>query len=98
MKKINVRPLGNRVIIEPLKVKKTTYGIVLPENVSEKVQHGVVVAIGEGTWLKEGHFREMSVSVGDIVVYNRFVGAELKIEDTTYLVLSEDDIFCVVEK
>lgn len=99
-KKLNLRPLADRVLIEPLdQEEKTASGILLPETAKEKPQEGVIVAIGPGKWDEDGEKRmEMEVKLGDKVIFAKYSGSEIKINDKKYLLMSEKDILAVVEK
>ncbi len=99
-KKLNLRPLADRVLIEPLdQEEKTASGILLPETAKEKPQEGVIVAIGPGKWDEDGEKRmEMEVKLGDKVIFAKYSGSEIKIGDKKYLLMSEKDILAVVEK
>lgn len=99
-KKLNLRPLADRVIVEPLdQEEKTAGGILLPETAKEKPQEGVIVAIGPGRWDEDGKKRvEMEVALGDKVVFAKYSGSEIKLNDKKYLILSEKDILAVVTK
>lgn len=98
--KLNLRPLADRVLVEPLEQEeKTPSGILLPETAKEKPQEGLIVAIGEGRWDEEGKKRvAMDVKLGDKVIFAKYSGTEIKLGDKKYLILSEKDILAVVEK
>ncbi len=99
-KKLKLRPLADRVIVEPLEQEeKTTSGLLLPETAKEKPQEGMAVAIGPGRWDEDGKKRvEMEVSLGDKVVFAKYSGSEIKLNEKKYLIMSEKDILAVVEK
>ena len=99
-KKLNLRPLADRVIVEPLEQEeKTASGLLLPETAKEKPQEGMIVAIGPGRWDEDGKKRvEMEVALGDKVVFAKYSGSEIKIADKKYLILGEKDILAVVTK
>lgn len=99
-KKLNLRPLADRVIVEPLEgEEKTAGGLYLPETAKERPQEGLIVAVGPGRWDEEGKKRvEMEVAVGDKVVFAKYSGSEIKPEDKKYLIMSEKDILAVLEK
>jgi chaperonin GroES len=98
--KLNLRPLADRVIVEPLdKEEVTPGGILLPETAKEKPQEGRVVSVGPGRWDEDGKKRvEMEVSQGDTVVFAKYSGTEIKLGDKKYLILSEKDILAVLTK
>ncbi|MBR9853782.1 MAG: co-chaperone GroES [Algicola sp.] len=92
MAKVNIRPLADRVLIEPLQAEtKTASGIIIPDNAKEKPQKGTVVAVGPGT--KD---EKLTVSVGDTVLYGKYAGTELKFDGTDYLMMRESDILAIV--
>jgi chaperonin GroES len=95
----NLKPLGDRVIVEPTeKDQKTASGIILPETAKEKPQEGTVLAAGPGRTDDEGKRIAMDVKVGDVVLYAKYAGAEIKIDDQKLLILKESDILAIVEK
>ena len=92
MAKVNIKPLADRVLIEPLQAEtKTASGIIIPDNAKEKPQKGTVVAVGPGT--KD---EKMTVKVGDTVLYGKYAGTELKLDGTDYLIMRESDILAIV--
>ena len=89
---VNIKPLSDRVLIEPMAAEtKTASGLYIPETAKEKPQQGKVVAVGSG---KKDH--EMTVKVGDTVLYGKYSGTELKLEGTDYLMMREDDILAII--
>jgi chaperonin GroES len=94
-----LRPLADRIIVEPLEPEeKTPGGLLLPETIKDKPQEGLVVAAGPGRWDNDGKKRvEMEVAVHDKVVFARYSGTEINIDNKKYLILSEKDILAVVE-
>jgi chaperonin GroES len=98
-KKLNLRPLGDRLVVEPReKEEKTASGIILPETAKEKPQEGTVLAAGPGRIDDHGKRIDMDVETGDVVLYARYAGTEIKIDDRKLLILKESDILAVVEK
>jgi len=92
MAKVNVKPLGDRVLVEPQEAEvKTSSGIIIPDSAQEKPQQGKVVAVGSGT--KDV---EMEVKVGDTVLYGKYSGTEIKVEDNDYLIMRQSDILAVI--
>ncbi|MEO2050834.1 co-chaperone GroES [Flagellimonas beolgyonensis] len=92
MAKVTIKPLADRVLIEPLQAEtKTASGIIIPDNAKEKPQKGTVVAVGPGT--KD---EKMTVKVGDTVLYGKYAGTELKLDGTDYLMMRESDILAIV--
>jgi chaperonin GroES len=99
MAKMKLRPLDDRVVVEPLESEeKTAGGIVLPDTAKEKPQRGTVVAVGPGRMLDSGKRGELSVSVGDEVIYGKYGGTDIKINGDEVKVLRESDILAKVVK
>ena len=95
--KINIRPLDDRVVVEPLEAEETTAGgIVLPDSAQEKPQRGTIVAIGAGKLLDSGERGEMSVAVGDEVIYGKYGGTDIEVDGTEVKILREGDILAKV--
>ena len=93
MKKINIKPLADRVIVQQAKAEtKTASGIIIPDTAQEKPQKGNVVAVGKGT--KEN---PITVKVGDGVLYGKYAGTELKYEEEDYLIMKESDILAIID-
>ena len=92
--KISFKPLGNRIVVEPLEKDEqmSAGGIYIPDTAKEKPQEGKVVAVGEGRLSDDGKRVPMEVKVGDIVVYSKYGGTEYTEGNTEYLVLREDDV------
>lgn len=92
-----LRPLGDRVIIEPAaKEEKTASGIVLPDTAKEKPQEGIIVAVGTGR-LEDGKRVPLDVSEGQKVIYSKYAGTEVKYGEKEYLILKENDILAIIE-
>ena len=92
MSKVNFKPLADRVLVEPEAAEeKTASGIIIPDTAKEKPQKGKIIAVGEGTF-----DHKMNVKVGDRVLYGKYSGTELSIDDTDYLIMKESDIFGIV--
>ncbi len=97
--KMNLRPLADRVVVEPSeKEERTASGIILPETAKEKPQEGEVIAVGPGRRDEDGKLVPMDVKKGDVVLFAKYAGTEIKIEDKKYLILKESDILAIVEK
>jgi|TARA_X000000368_G_scaffold71093_1_gene51704 chaperonin GroES len=92
MSKLNIKPLADRVLVEPLEAEtKTASGIIIPDTAKEKPQKGSIVAVGPGT--KEN---PVTVKVGDSVLYGKYSGTELKLDGKDYLIMRESDILAIV--
>lgn len=97
-KKINIEPLGARVLVLPLEGEsQTPGGVLLPETAKEKPQQGVVVAAGPGARKESGERIAMDVKVDDTVLYARYAGTSIKLDGQEYLILKETDILAIVE-
>ncbi|MFD3162297.1 co-chaperone GroES [Herpetosiphon sp. NSE202] len=99
MSDFRIRPLADRVVIKPqAKEEKTKSGLFLPDTASkEKPQEGVVVAVGEGKLDDNGKRVPVAVQVGDSVLFAKYAGTEIKLDDEDYLILAEKDILAVVQ-
>ena len=98
--KMNIRPLADRVVVEPTDDEETTFAggkLVLPETAKEKPQKGQIVAAGSGRKDEEGKLIPMEVKVGDYVLYAKYAGTEIKIDGKKVLILKESDILAVVD-
>jgi chaperonin GroES len=95
---VNLRPLADRVVIKPLEREEMTKsGIVLPDTAKEKPQEGLVEAVGNGRYNEQtGQRVALDVKVGDRVIYAKYAGSEVKLDETEYLILSEKDILAIV--
>ena len=92
MRKISIKPLSDRVVVEPLEAEtKTASGLYIPDSAKEKPQQGKVVAVGKGT--KD---EPTTVKVGNVVLYGKYSGTELKLDGNDYLIMRESDIFAIL--
>jgi chaperonin GroES len=96
---MNLKPLGDRVVVEREEAKeKTAGGIVLPDTAKDKPQKGKVLAVGDGRLTKDGKRRDLQVKVGDSVLFTSYAGDEFKLEgDKKVLLMREDDILAVID-
>lgn len=95
---MKLKPIGDKIIVEPEKEEeKTKSGIVLPDTAKEKPQKGKVIAVGPGKILDNGQRSPMEIKEGEIVIYSKYAGTEIKIDDKEYLILSDRDILAVLE-
>ncbi len=96
--KINLKPLGDRLVVEPTEQEEVTPGgIVLPETAKEKPQQGKVLAVGPGARNERGERIEMDVKVGDKVLYAKYAGTEFKVDGKKLLILRESDVLAIIE-
>lgn len=95
---ISLKPLGARVVVEPLEQEEVTAGgIVLPETAKEKPQKGKVLSVGAGDRDEKGNRIAMDVKVGDVVLFAKYGGTEIKIDGKKLLILRESDLLAIVE-
>ena len=92
MSKINIKPLADRVLVEPSQADETTTsGIIIPDTAKEKPQRGSVVAVGSGK--KD---EPLTVKVGDTILYGKYAGTEITVDGREYLIMRESDIFAII--
>ncbi|HET55980.1 MAG TPA: co-chaperone GroES [Ignavibacteria bacterium] len=97
MADFKIKPLADRVIVQPAKAEeKTKGGIILPDTAKEKPIEGTIVAVGPGRVTEEGKEIKMSVKQGDKVLYGKYSGTEVNIEGEEYLIMRESDIYGIV--
>ena len=97
MAKIKIRPLDDRVVVQPTEAEEVTAGgIVLPDSAQEKPQRGTVIAVGNGRLLDNGTRGELSVAVGDEVIYGKFGGADIEVDGQEVKILREVEILAKV--
>ena len=93
-----LKPLDDRIVIEQMEAEeKTPGGIVLPDTAKEKPQQGEVVAVGPGKLLDDGTRAEPAVKKGDVVLYGKFSGTEVTVDNKEYVVMRESDILAILE-
>jgi chaperonin GroES len=96
-KKVKIRPLDDRVVVEPIEAEEmTSGGIVLPDTAKEKPQRGTVIAVGPGRLLDSGQRGELAVAVGDEVIYGKYGGTDIEINGEEVKILRESDILAKV--
>ncbi|MDT3397565.1 co-chaperone GroES [Streptomyces sp. B1866] len=96
--KVAIKPLEDRIVVQPLDAEQTTAsGLVIPDTAKEKPQEGTVLAVGPGR-IEDGKRVELDVKVGDVVLYSKYGGTEVKYNNEDYLVLSARDVLAIVEK
>lgn len=94
--KLNLQPLSDRVIIEPESAEETTKsGIILPDSAQEKPQSGRVIAVGSGRTTDDGNTIPINVKEGDTVIYAKYGGTEIKIDNNDFLIVKESDILAI---
>ena len=98
-KALNLKPLEDRVVVEPMEAEEVTAGgILLPDSAKEKPQRGTVVAAGAGRLLDNGERASMNVEVGDEVIYGKYSGSDVEVDGAQYKILRESDILAKVVK
>ncbi|MDR3502675.1 MAG: co-chaperone GroES [Legionella sp.] len=96
---MKIRPLHDRVVVRRMEEERTTAGgIVIPDSATEKPMRGEIIAVGAGKALENGDMRALAVKVGDIVLFGKYSGTEIKLDGIEYVVMREDDIMGVIEK
>ena len=97
MAKLKLRPLDDRVVVQPVEAESTTAGgIVLPDSAKERPQRGTIVAVGPGKLLESGNRGSLSVSVGDTVIYGKYGGSDIEVDGQEMKILRESDILAKV--
>ncbi len=95
---MNIRPLHDRVVIKRMEEERMSAGgIVIPDSATEKPVRGKIVAVGNGKVNDKGDVRPLDVSVGDVVLFGKFAGTEIKVDGEELLVMREDDLVAVIE-
>lgn len=96
---MNIRPLHDRVVVKrEVEERKSPGGIVIPDTASEKPTFGTVIAVGQGKVLDTGQTRFLDVKVGDRVLFGKYSGTEVKVNNEELVVMREDDVMAVVER
>ena len=94
---MNLKPLGDRVIVKPkAPEEKTKGGIILPDTAQEKPMEGEIIAVGTGRIADDGKKINMELKVGDKVLYGKYSGTEVKVNDEEYLIMRETDVYAVI--
>ena len=97
--KVVLKPLEDRIVVEPLEAEQVTAsGLVIPDTAKEKPQEGKVLAVGPGRFDDKGSRVPVDVKVGDVVLYSKYGGTEVKYSGQEYLVLSARDVLAIIEK
>ena len=96
---MKLRPLSDRIVVKPIERQaKTTSGIILPESAREQPQEGEVIAVGPGARNDKGEHMPLDIKIGDIVLYAKYAGTEVKLDEEKLLILRESDILAVIEE
>ncbi len=96
--KIKIQPLGDRVLVKAIEAKEIKRsGIIIPDSAKEKPQEGLIVAAGKGKTTDDGKVIPLDVKVGDKVLYGKYSGSEIKLEDEEYMIMHQDDILGILK-
>jgi chaperonin GroES len=96
---MKLRPLHDRILVERLEQSEQKKGgIIIPDSAKEKPQRGTVVAVGNGKRLENGQITPLDVKAGDQILFGKYSGSEVTVDDTEYLILREDEVLAVVEE
>jgi chaperonin GroES len=96
---VKITPLGDRVLVKPTdKADTRKSGIIIPDTAKEKPQEGKVISVGQGKTTDEGKVLAMNVKVGDTILYGKYSGTEIKLDDQDHLIISQDDILGIISK
>ncbi|MBE6421333.1 MAG: co-chaperone GroES [Elusimicrobiaceae bacterium] len=96
MAEVKIKPLGDRVIVKPIERETMKGGIIIPDTAKEKPMEGEVLAVGPGKVADKGVRTEMDVKVGDRVLYGKYSGTEVKLDNETYLIIHQDEILGIL--
>ena len=98
LSKVKIQPLGDRVLVKPVEAKETKRsGIIIPDSAKEKPQEGVVAACGKGKTTEDGKVIALDVKPGDKILYGKYSGSEIKLDDEDYLIMHQDDILGILK-
>ncbi|RKX69176.1 co-chaperone GroES [candidate division WOR-3 bacterium] len=95
---MKIRPLHDRILVERIEEEEKKGGIIIPDTAKEKPQQGKVIAVGEGRIDEAGKRIPMDVKRGDIILFGKYAGTEVRIKDKEYLILREDDVLGIIEE
>jgi len=96
MAEVKIKPLGDRVIVKPIERETMKGGIIIPDTAKEKPMEGEVLAVGAGKMTEKGERAAMEVKTGDRVLYGKYAGTEVKIDNETYLIIHQDEILGIL--
>jgi chaperonin GroES len=96
---MNVRPLGDRILIKRVEeVEKTRGGIIIPESAKERPLEGTVIAVGSGKRLEDGTLQKLDVKAGDTILFGKYSGTEIKVDGVEHTIVREDEVLGIIEK
>jgi chaperonin GroES len=97
MSVVRIKPIHDRIVLKrEAEVMQTKSGLILTSSISDKPSEGVILAVGNGKPLENGEFREMQVKVGDKILFSKFAGSEVKVDDQLYTIITENDVMGIV--
>ena len=97
MSKLNIKPLADRVLVEPLEAEtKTASGIIIPDTAKEKPQKGIIVAVGSGTKAEDGSVSPLDVKAGDKILFGKWSGTEVTVNGKELLIMKESDVLGII--
>ncbi len=95
---VKIQPLGDRVLVKPIEAKEVKKGgIIIPDTAKEKPQEGKVVAVGKGKIAEDGKLMPMELKAGDRILYGKYSGTEIKIDDEEHLIMHQDDVLGILK-
>lgn len=96
---MQLRPLHDRILVERIEEddQQSQGGIIIPDSAKEKPQQGKVIAVGKGKRLEDGTIAPLDVKVGDRILFGKYSGSEVKLDDTEYLIFREDEVLAIIE-
>ena len=98
LSKVKIQPLGDRVLVKPVEAKEMKRGgVIIPDSAKEKPQEGVIAACGKGKTTDDGKVIALDVKVGDKILYGKYSGSEIKLDDEDYLIMHQDDILGILK-
>ncbi len=95
---MNIKPLHDHILVERIEEEVKKGGIIIPDTAKEKPQQGKVIEVGDGRRDEKGNRIAMDVKKGDIILFGKYAGSEVKIEDKEYLIIREDDVLGIIQK
>ncbi len=95
---MNIKPLHDHILVERIEEEVKKGGIIIPDTAKEKPQQGKVIEVGDGRKKKKGNRIALDVKKGDIILFGKYAGSEVKIEDKEYLIIREEDVLGIVQK
>ena len=96
MKEVKIKPLGDRIIVKPIERETMKGGIIIPDTAKEKPMEGEVLTVGAGKLDDKGNRIAMDVKVGDRVLYGKYSGTEVKLDEETYLIIHQDEVLGIL--